>query len=837
MPRGFSRGREERRWLVLVLVIVLVLDSCACEDEDEHEHESAPDARSGLQHFASHPSTPCARPSRFPGMRRVLLTLFTIFLAAFIGSAWYLYHRGFTKQWRLRVTEEFRKRGVEVYLRKLSLDPMRGLVASGVKVLDARDRRRVIAEIDEMSLQVNYANLARGEPFLDALDLREAKLALPVDPSDARSPRIEVARLNARLFLPPQQIYLARAEAEVFGIRVSASGRLINPQAFPKKPDEEQKSASPLIARVIEELKALKFETTAPTLSIIFSGDLATPEKIFVEAALRGERIRRGNYLLRNLSAAVCFRDGFVELKQLTASDTVGALSVTGSYGMESRALDLHLQSGLDLQGISQAFRVLPQLSEFVFYESPAVDLTFQGVLAEKPVIMVVGHLGLRKFAFRSVVFEGLEADVSWDGERWSAREARLLHRSGMIFGDAMLVPGDFRAQLRSTINPKPLQPLLSGPAARVLEEFEFPEAPAVTAEVRGPSLSIPDCRITGELRVGAASYRGVACESLTANFSYEDRILSFSSGRLRRAQGGGTGGLVFDFKRDEVRLQNIRGSAFPPEIATWIDPRLVHDVSPYRFKAPPNLVVDGVVHAKGGKTTKLTVDVDAPLGMNYTFLGRELSAPQISGRLLFWWDRMKIDGLSAQLFGGRMRGEAEISLRKEKPGHRASIEAENVDFASLTKLYFNYDDSQGRLNGRYDFTGRGDDARTMRGTGDLTVTDGQVFAIPFLGPFSGILNGIVPGMGYQAARKASATLTIDAGVIETRDLLIEGQGFNMIGKGQLFFLDDRMDFDMRINAQGLPGVLLFPVSKLFEYTSDGTLSKPTWRPKVVPRL
>jgi len=45
------------------------------------------------------------------------------------------------------------------------------------------------------------------------------------------------------------------------------------------------------------------------------------------------------------------------------------------------------------------------------------------------------------------------------------------------------------------------------------------------------------------------------------------------------------------------------------------------------------------------------------------------------------------------------------------------------------------------------------------------------------------------------------------------------------------------MDFDMRINAQGLPGVLLFPVSKLFEYTSDEKLSKPTWRPKVVPRL
>jgi hypothetical protein len=45
------------------------------------------------------------------------------------------------------------------------------------------------------------------------------------------------------------------------------------------------------------------------------------------------------------------------------------------------------------------------------------------------------------------------------------------------------------------------------------------------------------------------------------------------------------------------------------------------------------------------------------------------------------------------------------------------------------------------------------------------------------------------------------------------------------------------MDFDVRINARGLPGVLLFPVSKLFEYTSTDALSKPNWRAKIVPRF
>jgi hypothetical protein len=91
--------------------------------------------------------------------------------------------------------------------------------------------------------------------------------------------------------------------------------------------------------------------------------------------------------------------------------------------------------------------------------------------------------------------------------------------------------------------------------------------------------------------------------------------------------------------------------------------------------------------------------------------------------------------------------------------------------------------------------------------------------------------------MGDDEARKGSATFTVDTGVISTSDFLVEGTGFSMMGGGKLFYLDDKMNFDVRINARGLPGVLLFPVSKLLEYTSTDALSKPTWRPKIVPRF
>jgi hypothetical protein len=73
---------------------------------------------------------------------------------------------------------------------------------------------------------------------------------------------------------------------------------------------------------------------------------------------------------------------------------------------------------------------------------------------------------------------------------------------------------------------------------------------------------------------------------------------------------------------------------------------------------------------------------------------------------------------------------------------------------------------------------------------------------------------------------------------------LMRGDGFlksasnrnGVLNRG-LNFLDDKIDFNIRLNAQGIPGVLLFPVSKLFEYASDGSLSKPVWRPKRLPAL
>jgi hypothetical protein len=139
-------------------------------------------------------------------------------------------------------------------------------------------------------------------------------------------------------------------------------------------------------------------------------------------------------------------------------------------------------------------------------------------------------------------------------------------------------------------------------------------------------------------------------------------------------------------------------------------------------------------------------------------------------------------------------------------------------------------------MSGKYAFDASLRDPSKMRGRGSIRVEEGHVLAIPLFGPISVIISKIIPGAGHENARLATANFTISDQVITTRDLDIQGSGFELFGDGTIGFPGGRMDLTVRINARGIPGLVFFPVSKLMEYVSVGTVSDPQWRPKVIPR-
>jgi hypothetical protein len=776
-------------------------------------------------------------------MRRFLYRAMQVLLVLVLGfilwAGWYASQRGFGRKWRQFVTAEFRKRGVELTMRRLTLDPLQGIVAREVRVMDPNDRSRLLAFVDRVVLEVNYGNLLHGEPFLNAIGLSDASIALPLDPSDKKSPRVEIARLNALVVLPPHQIYVSHLDADLYGLHVFATGRLINPDRLkPAQPEPDRDSGElhRLVLQVITELKKLEFGRINPRIDITFSGDAAEPEKIFAQATLWAESVERSGYRLRNLYAAASWREGVVVLHRCTAADAKGGFDGSARFVPGTGTGSFQLRSELDLQALGHALRASGKVEEFVFYDSPTVEVAGELNGGEKPGFLATGRLDLKRFGYKSVLFDGLNAAFSWDGHRWYVRDLSLAQRNERLTASALHVPGDFRASIASTLNPRALLPLVSGKAAEVLGEWKFQQAPRVSMEVSGPAPNPDECRITGSIELGKSALRDVPLNRANARFLFENKTVTYEGFRIERDEGVGTGTFAYDFGKHEVRLENIKSTLLPVDVAKWIDRRLVHDVAPYKFKTPPRLTVNGVVQTNGGKETRLEIGVNAPSGMDYVFMKKNLSFPSISGKLIFTEGRLRLADVAGILYGGQMRGEADISLRKGAPGYTAHIEADGVDFPSVTKLYFNYGASQGALSGFFDFRGKGD-PRSLQGKGSVEVREGDVFSIPVLGPFSGILNSLVPGMGYNVARAARCTFDLREGVITTNDFLVQGRGFDMLGGGKLHYLDDRMDFSIRINAQGLPGVLLFPVSKLLEYTAESSLSKPVWKPKRLPAL
>src|SRR3954469_5048192 len=165
---------------------------------------------------------------RWTWRRQVIATgtrlLVILSFALLIWGGWYLANRGLGRAFRVRVVEELRKRGIEASVRKLTLDPFRGLVARDVRIYDAKHREQPLLAISEVALDINYAALLHRQPFLNAIDVRDAQLIFPIENSDPKSPKPELSHFRAHIYFPPEQIYVSQAEGIFCGVRLSVTG-------------------------------------------------------------------------------------------------------------------------------------------------------------------------------------------------------------------------------------------------------------------------------------------------------------------------------------------------------------------------------------------------------------------------------------------------------------------------------------------------------------------------------------------------------------------------------------------------------------------------------------
>ena len=770
--------------------------------------------------------------------RRKLLRTLGVFVAVFaIWLAWYGAKKGLTRTWRERVFAEFRKHGIEVTFKRLTADPWRGFVASDVQIFESADRKNVLAHVDQIILSVDFGRLLRRKNFLSALELRDARLSLPFDRKDPQSKRLEIRNLDARLLLPNRQIRLLHADARLLGLRVRAQGSLANPDTLETPSQTTEFRVPELAYRLLHELENIRYRDEAPVLKIEFKGDLGSPAGLTCTAHLDANELTIRGMEIDAVDCTVHWRNHALEIEEVNLDDREGSLRAVGLWDPLNGSLNCQIESTLDPVQIAQTLGVAhPVLSEVSFQKRPTLAANIQQGAEPGSPLRIAGSLASGPFSVRDQTYDALKGTAAWSEGRWSLRELRIDRAGHSVTVDALQTPEKFHARFSSSlpwqnvVHGIPL-PWREGPVSWLHTE----DAPQIELEAAGETLRLEDLTLWGKVLLGRSAFRGIPIKKAEIPVRLKGGQLSVGPFVLQREEGQGEGSITYDIPNNDIYFHDLKLRLNPVETMRMIEPDWVDEVAPYRFKGPPPLILlKGRAAPRTRERTFLDLQVDSPGPMEYTFAGKDLVYDKVSATLAFVQTKLHIKQISGPMFGGRLNGNAEISLNPENPVHKASLKITDMDFAKLSRLYTGYDDSKGLLNTHFLWRGEGDEGRRVDGSGELSITDGNVFAIPFLGPLSSLMSQVIPGLGYSMAHKATASFTVKNGTFNTQNLKIEGLGFQVLGHGDLHFMDDAMRFYARVNARGLPGMFLFPVSRLLEYSSEGKLSQPEWKPRIL---
>ncbi len=768
-------------------------------------------------------------------------TIRSVLAALFVGvpaAVLYLREVGVGFGLKDRVAEALSGPAYQVEIGRLALDPFRGLVAEGVDVRDRKNSRRDLAHIEMLVVSVNFNDLLTRSLSIDHIELDETDVSIPLGPGHDGT-RLNLAGVSAQIVFLPDQMRISYFEGTVEGVRVLVSGLLQNPKAFhleqrPASAGREKRNE--IFDDVVRSLAALKYPGQNPEFRAEISGDLADLPSIRASpVSVRSGPIIAPKWRIEGLEADLEYSDGGVTVRRLVVRGRDGDLNASAQW--RNGTADFEVSSSLRLE----AFRdLLPEDSParaLTFHEAPRFEAFGSVHAGSKFRFDVTGAVRFGRFRFRGVDFDGFSADFASRDGKIFARDARILADGGEIAADVLVAPEDFRLRITNTIAPTLLAPMLGKKEQEFLAMMEFRDPPYLEMELRGTKPDFASISGTGSLRLGRTAMRGAWLDRADSKIEIANRAVIYRDLTIARGKGVGTGTFIYDFGGQQVVLKNIDSTMPPVDVMMWADPKIADAIRPYRFRQPPRVKANGMIHLKDPTQNDLTLAIDSEAGLDYDLLKRTLKFGKTRASVHVLGTKVNADVLSAKLMGGDVGVKAVISIDAKDPTFGADVNARRVNFAQLTKLYFDYDDSQGVGSGQFKFTARMGQEEKMKGSGNIRIEDGHVFAIPLLGPLSDIINKIIPGAGFQTARLATADFTIADEKINTKNLAIEGAGFSLIGYGDIFFMKDDMNMSVRINARGIPGIVLFPVSKLFEYVSTGSVSNPEWRPKIIPRF
>jgi hypothetical protein len=621
---------------------------------------------------------------------RILRWPFLVLLVAAIAwISWYGYARGFGRRWRGLLEKEFDRYGLSIDVSKLTLDPFHGLIARDVTIFDSKSGDALLAEINNISLDVNYANLFQHEPALNSVDLRNARIVIPLDPRKPSGEKVRLTDFHARIYFLAGRIEIRQASGKLFGIRFDASGTILHPQDLPAVVlAEEHDPDSPnervgFITEILHELKSIRYPEQAPEVKFSFQADLMDPADWRLDGGhLTATRLLHGDDELRNLTADFTYQNHSLRIAHCHVQDAQGELFAVADWNFASGRKQFQARSTLDIGRLLKDEPGARWLRDWIFNAPPQIELA--GTLERSGELQFIGKLNFERFAVRGIPFQSMRASFSQQGgDTWMISNAEVTHRSGTLTGEILHRPDKFRLRVQSALNPVAISPLLPEELRSICAPWEFLAPPVIQLSLSGASPRPEDMSGSGQAWLGRTRFRGVFLNSASAVFHMENGKVIAENVQVARDEGAGNGNFSYDLLGHEISSISAQAHINPSVLASWIDPKWAVLMDAFRFHVTPLTVIGSASNSEPGDRA-LWVKIHS--GEPFSFQWGTLELPFDSGDSEFQIGpkEVRLALLKGNIGAGSCTADASATFHGDNSTMESTFHFDEIDLAKL---------------------------------------------------------------------------------------------------------------------------------------------------------
>jgi hypothetical protein len=762
---------------------------------------------------------------------------------------------GLPASWRMAIEQEISKRGIHIEVGSLSYIPLRGFVASKVRVFAEEERLNEISKLERVQLVLDYTSVANGKFRLRKIELRNAELSIAVDPNEPGGDALEFKKIYGTVLIPNEKsIEIRNTRGKVGGIDVTMNARLqTKKQSKGSKNDfKNDGKRRELIALILKELDHWKFDPdSAPKVQIEMEGHISKKETLKGHFQIQAASVEKNDYRLTNITASGNLSLNLITVNAFSAEDTRGKITGNADYLMSNEEGRFNLEATIDITRLIRAWFSMPLQIDLLSGGTQKLSFTGDFDLSNpnKPDINLTGNAFCESIMFRGISFDTLETWFSFQEQKLFFRDIKLTRPDGQAVGKILKEGNLVRLKMESTLPVTLYKPFFKGmPLEKIIGDFtENPKAACdLSLEGSFDTKNKLAWAFTGSGTLSNIAYRTIPFHSATCSFTMNTHELDFYDGKvdfdytnyeMRKRYDGPTSGkasikrIRYDRKSKLIGVEDVSGVIWAAPMLRMFAPKIADNIETYRFHRPHTISGSGQIDVTPEGRTDLIVNFSTKNKADYKFLGKDLTFTNPSATVHVRNKEVNVNNLSSDVAGGKIQGNFS---NKTGSGLSGDINWTTLDVLQLSNAYGLNMKTGGNLTGRIKFNITGGDVSTMSGEGLMAMEDGELFSVPIFGPLSTVASKVVNDkrLGHERAKYAFCNFTIQKGIAQIRDFETATTSVKFTGDGSIDLPKQTMDFTIRLNARGLLSLVTMPLRPfygLFQFRGTGPLKNPEW--------